>query len=93
MVCSALKASSSRPSRAKAAAAAQVEWAATPPDQRAAVIRRAAQLLEANVAPEDRELTTLIRDEADRIRDLVDRMEIFGEKPWNVRLRSKERGP
>ena len=23
----------------------------------------------------------LIRDEADRIRDLVDRMEIFGEKP------------
>jgi benzaldehyde dehydrogenase (NAD) len=33
---------------AKAAAAAQVEWAATPPDQRAAVIRRAAQLLEAH---------------------------------------------
>ena len=33
---------------AKAAAAAQVEWAATPPDQRAAVLRRAAQLLEAH---------------------------------------------
>jgi len=44
-------------------------------------IRGAAQLLEANVAPADRELTTLIQDEADRIRDLVDRMEIFGEKP------------
>jgi benzaldehyde dehydrogenase (NAD) len=33
---------------AKAAAAAQPEWAATPPDQRAAVLRRAAQLLEAH---------------------------------------------
>jgi benzaldehyde dehydrogenase (NAD) len=32
---------------AKAAAAAQVEWANTPADQRAAVLRRAAQLLEA----------------------------------------------
>ena len=32
----------------KAAAAAQVEWAATPADQRAAVLRRAAQFLEAN---------------------------------------------
>lgn len=31
---------------ARSAAAAQVEWAATPADQRAAVIRRAAQLLE-----------------------------------------------
>ena len=31
---------------AKAAAVAQVEWAATPADQRAAVLRRAAQLLE-----------------------------------------------
>ena len=31
--------------------------------------------------PEDRELAVLIRDEADRIRALVDRMEIFGEKP------------
>jgi benzaldehyde dehydrogenase (NAD) len=32
----------------KAAAEAQVEWAATPPDQRAAVLRRAAQFLEAH---------------------------------------------
>ncbi len=44
-------------------------------------IRGAAQLLEASVAPQDRELAVLIRDEADRIRGLVDRMEIFGEKP------------
>lgn len=44
-------------------------------------IRGAAQLLEASVAEPDRELTILIRDEADRIRDLVDRMEAFGEKP------------
>ncbi len=49
-------------------------------------IRGAAQLLEASVADQDRELTVLIRDEADRIRDLVDRMEVFGEKPI-------ERGP
>ena len=44
-------------------------------------IRGAAQLLETSVDPRDRELTVLIRDEADRIRALVDRMEIFGEKP------------
>ncbi len=44
-------------------------------------IRGAAQLLETSVDARDRELTILIRDEADRIRDLVDRMEIFGEKP------------
>ena len=44
-------------------------------------IRGAAQLLEASVAPADRELAVLIRDEADRIRALVDRMEMFGEKP------------
>ncbi len=44
-------------------------------------IRGAAQLLEMSVAPADRELALLIRDEADRIRALVDRMEIFGEKP------------
>jgi two-component system nitrogen regulation sensor histidine kinase GlnL len=44
-------------------------------------IRGAAQLLEASVGPADRELAELIRDEADRIRDLVDRMEAFGEKP------------
>ena len=44
-------------------------------------IRGAAQLLESSVNDDDRELTVLIRDEADRIRGLVDRMEIFGEKP------------
>jgi two-component system nitrogen regulation sensor histidine kinase GlnL len=44
-------------------------------------IRGAAQLLEASVETQDRELAVLIRDEADRIRGLVDRMEIFGEKP------------
>ena len=44
-------------------------------------IRGAAQLLEASVGPADRELAVLIRDEADRIRALVDRMEVFGEKP------------
>ncbi len=44
-------------------------------------IRGAAQLLEISVDAQDRELAVLIRDEADRIRALVDRMEIFGEKP------------
>lgn len=44
-------------------------------------IRGAAQLLEDSVAPADRELAVLIRDEADRIRALVDRMEAFNEKP------------
>jgi two-component system, NtrC family, nitrogen regulation sensor histidine kinase GlnL len=44
-------------------------------------IRGAAQLLETSVDAQDRELAVLIRDEADRIRGLVDRMEIFGEKP------------
>ncbi|HYZ64567.1 MAG TPA: ATP-binding protein, partial [Acetobacteraceae bacterium] len=44
-------------------------------------IRGAAQLLETSVAEPDRELTVLIRDEADRIRGLVERMEVFGEKP------------
>jgi two-component system nitrogen regulation sensor histidine kinase GlnL len=44
-------------------------------------IRGAAQLLEASVVDADRELTVLIRDEADRIRALVDRMEAFSEKP------------
>ena len=43
-------------------------------------IRGAAQLLEASVSDADQELTVLIRDEADRIRALVDRMEVFGEK-------------
>ena len=49
-------------------------------------IRGAAQLLEGSVGEADRELTVLIRDEADRIRALVDRMEMFGDKPT-------ERGP
>lgn len=44
-------------------------------------IRGAAQLLESSVTGQDRELTDLIRDEADRIRALVDRMEMFSAKP------------
>ncbi|MBO1359626.1 PAS domain-containing protein [Acetobacter sacchari] len=44
-------------------------------------IRGAAQLLEGSVGETDRELAVLIRDEADRIRSLVERMEIFNEKP------------
>src|SRR3954466_1282904 len=42
-------------------------------------IRGAAQLLEETLAPEDREMTKLIVDEADRIRGLIDRMESFGD--------------
>ena len=44
-------------------------------------IRGAAQLLEGSVEESDRELAVLIRDEADRIKALVERMEVFGEKP------------
>jgi len=44
-------------------------------------IRGAAQLLENSVTEPDRELAVLIREEADRIHALVDRMEMFGEKP------------
>lgn len=40
-------------------------------------IRGAAQLLEASARSEDRALTRLIQDEADRVCGLVDRMEIF----------------
>lgn len=43
-------------------------------------IRGAAQLLEAGASPADRELAVLIREEADRIRALVERLETFGEK-------------
>ena len=43
-------------------------------------IRGAAQLLETAVSDEDRPLTRLIPDEADRIVDLVDRMEVFGDE-------------
>jgi two-component system, NtrC family, nitrogen regulation sensor histidine kinase GlnL len=47
-------------------------------------IRGAAQLLEAGAAEDDRPLARLIMDETDRIRDLVDRMEVFGdERPLN----------
>jgi two-component system nitrogen regulation sensor histidine kinase GlnL len=43
-------------------------------------IRGAAQLLEANLADEDRALTQLICSETERIRNLVDRMEVFGDE-------------
>jgi len=43
-------------------------------------IRGAAQLLEQSVGPDDRLLTRLICDEADRIVTLVDRMEVFGDE-------------
>lgn len=42
-------------------------------------IRGAAQLLEQTSTPEDRKLTTLIREEADRICNMVDRMEAFSD--------------
>lgn len=42
-------------------------------------IRGSAQLLEMNASEDDRSLTTLIRDEADRIVKLVDRMEVFSD--------------
>src|ERR1044071_7243361 len=43
-------------------------------------IRGAAQLLEQSVGDEDRTLTRLICDEADRIVKLVDRMEVFADQ-------------
>lgn len=43
-------------------------------------IRGAAQLLDDNLSPDDRRLTQLIRDEADRIVGLVDRMEVFADQ-------------
>ncbi len=42
-------------------------------------IRGAAQLLEQGAAPQDRELTRLICDETDRIKALIDRMEVFSD--------------
>jgi two-component system, NtrC family, nitrogen regulation sensor histidine kinase GlnL len=48
-------------------------------------IRGAAQLLEQAASPEDRTLTRLICDEADRIVTLVDRMEVFGDERPVVR--------
>jgi two-component system nitrogen regulation sensor histidine kinase GlnL len=43
-------------------------------------IRGAAQLLESSVGYEDRKLTRLICDEADRIVGLVDKMEVFADE-------------
>jgi two-component system nitrogen regulation sensor histidine kinase GlnL len=43
-------------------------------------IRGAAQLLEQSASPDDRALTRLICDEADRIVKLVDRMEVFSDE-------------
>ena len=43
-------------------------------------IRGAAQLLEHNLSDEDRALTQLICTETERIRKLVDRMEVFGDE-------------
>src|SRR5256885_9265983 len=43
-------------------------------------IRRAAQLLEQSAGDDDRPLTRLICDEADRIVKLVDRMEVFSDQ-------------
>jgi len=53
-------------------------------------IRGAAQLLEEQLPPSEREMTQLICEESDRIRDLIDRMEAFGDtstfqrKPVNI---------
>lgn len=53
-------------------------------------IRGAAQLLELGASPEDKSLTKLIVDEVDRIRNLVNRMEVFSDerpiprKPVNI---------
>jgi len=44
-------------------------------------IRGAAQLLEQEASSEDRALTQLICDEADRIVGIVERMEMFSDKP------------
>jgi two-component system, NtrC family, nitrogen regulation sensor histidine kinase GlnL len=49
-------------------------------------IRGAAQLIERDLPPEGRELARLIRDEADRIRALVDRMEAFADPGFAVAL-------
>ncbi|HEX4117591.1 MAG TPA: ATP-binding protein [Rhizomicrobium sp.] len=53
-------------------------------------IRGAAQLLEEQLPPSEREMTRLICEESDRIRGLIDRMEAFGDtstfqrKPVNI---------
>lgn len=43
-------------------------------------IRGAAQLLEPSLGSDDRQLARLICDETDRIRDLVDQMEVFSDE-------------
>jgi two-component system nitrogen regulation sensor histidine kinase GlnL len=48
-------------------------------------IRGAAQLLESGVSAEDRKLTRLICDETDRICALVDRMDVFSDRPYIAR--------
>ena len=48
-------------------------------------IRGAAQLLEQNASDADRALTSLIRDEADRILNLVGRMDMFSDQPAPAR--------
>lgn len=53
-------------------------------------IRGAAQLLEGGVSDQDRELTSMIQEEADRIKGLVERMEVFSDtapivaRPLNI---------
>jgi len=47
-------------------------------------IRGAAQLLEQNAPEADRELCLLIQDEVDRISGLVDRFDIFSERPVDL---------
>jgi two-component system nitrogen regulation sensor histidine kinase GlnL len=44
-------------------------------------IRGAAQLLEQGASEADRELCVLIQDEVDRIRNLVERMDMFSDRP------------
>lgn len=48
-------------------------------------IKGAAQLLESSLSDEDRQLSKLICDESDRICNLVDRMEVFGDERPLVR--------
>ncbi|GGC53291.1 PAS domain-containing sensor histidine kinase [Siccirubricoccus deserti] len=47
-------------------------------------IRGAAQLLEQGAAEADQELCLLIQDEVDRIRNLVDRMDMFSDRPVDL---------
>ena len=49
-------------------------------------IRGAAQLLEPGLSDDDRALTQLIVTETDRIRDLVDQLEVFGDERPKPRL-------